>query len=108
MEILSRIKWQRKTLQKVHYTNHKYINTTHLLGLKFLLDNGVHPDLKNKLVDIYIDGGELIHVAAMGGAIDSIQVILSKDKSLINSQSNPGKDSPLHLAAKFGRDTVSI
>ncbi len=84
------------------------ILTAFFIGLKFLLDNGVQADLKNKQVDLYIDGGELIHVAAMGGAIDSIQVILSKDKSLINSQSNPGKDSPLHLAAKFGRDAVSF
>jgi ankyrin repeat protein len=73
-----------------------------------LLDSGVKPDLTNKLVDVYIDGGELIHVAAIGGAIDSIRVILNKDKTLVNTQSNPGKDSPLHLAAKFGRDAVRL
>lgn len=74
--------------------------------MQFLLDRGVKPDLTNRLVDIYIDGGELIHVAAIGGAIDSIRVILNKDMALVNTQSNPGKDSPLHLAAKFGRDEV--
>jgi ankyrin repeat protein len=87
---------------------HKMAAQNFAEGLQFLLDSGVKPDLTNKLVDVYIDGGELIHVAAIGGAIDTIRVILNKDMTLVNTQSNPGKDSPLHLAAKFGRDAVRL
>jgi len=68
------------------------------------LQLGFPEDMENMDMDEFSDGGQAIHLAAMHGSVKVLRLFLQHETSrvkLINSQKNPSKDTPLHLACRF-------
>ena len=54
-----------------------------------------------------IDGAMAIHVAAANGNNEVINLLLNKDKNLINAVDNNGEDTPLHWAIMKNLDSTA-
>jgi len=82
---------------------HQAVQTDYVAAVLALLDNA-HFDVnvENLEMDDFTDGGAPVHVAALAGASDSLKLLLQRGAS-INSQQNPARDTPLHLAIRFNK-----
>jgi ankyrin repeat protein len=82
---------------------HQAVQMDYVAGVTALLDH-VKFDINvpNTEMDQFSDGGLPIHLAAFSGSLKSLDLLLSRGAS-IDSQDNPTKDTPLHLAVRFNR-----
>jgi len=59
-------------------------------------------NILNEEMDEYSDGGHALHSAAIAGSSRVLKLLLEQPGILKDSQANFNKDTPLHLACRFG------
>jgi len=72
-------------------------------GAKLLLSHGFDVNMLNNDMDEFTDGGHVLHSAAISGSTRVLKLFLAQPGISINSQANPARDTPLHLACRFGK-----
>lgn len=88
---------------------HQMVQQDYVDGVLALLDHAkCDVNTTNDDMDEFTDGGLPIHIAALSGAVNSLPILI-KHGADINSQANPTKDTPLHLAVRFNKfESVQI